>query len=310
MSKQNPTLDSLFETSACDSYDKLTINLNAWGDMIIDPYVISHRTLTNFEKALNQERFSEFRLHLSDDRDPLEVIHIIIHISKINGVAEEALRMDQDDPCMLLVHCYSIWFDDSGCFHRGDEMNVSDLVLKKGFPPSQGEWDFMKSRDSYMQTYNRSFVEYLPLTLFLLDDPLVHQWWHRETKGAFIPHSVLGGVRRHDQSAALSNVLREKSYTGSSALEFYAAIQGRPDDDIYYSPPSQRQAMADAQCAYAVPKIQKFGNFTHGLFYEFYDKRGDRMHTRRPVPINPQTRATAAGINYRLSKANGFDQNS
>lgn len=310
MSKQNSISDPLFETSACDSDYKYTINLNAWGDMIIDPYVISRRTLTNFEKGLNKERFSEFRLRLLDGRDPLKVIHIIIHVSKINGVAEEAMRMNQDDPCMLRVRCYSIWFDDSGNFHRGDEMNVSDWVLKKGSPPNQGEWDFMKSRDSYMQTFSRSFVEYLPLELFLLDDPLVHQWWHRETKGAFIPQSVLGGVRRHDQSGALSSVLGERLYTGSSALEFYTATQGRPDDNIYYSSPSQRQAMAVAQCAYAVPKIQKFGNFTRGLFYEFYDKRGNSMHTRRLVPINPETRATAAGINYGLSKANGFGQHS
>ena len=308
MSKQNPILDSLFETSACDSDKKLTINLNAWGYMIIDPYVISRRTLKNFEKGLNKERFSAFRLRLSDGRDPLEVIHIIIHISKINGVAEEALRMHQNDPCMLRVRCYSIWFDDSGSFHREDEMNVSDMVLKKGYPPSQGEWDFMKSRDSYMQTYKSPFVYYLPLTLFLLEDPLVHQWWHRETKGVFIPHSVLGGVSSDDQSGASSNVLGEKIYTGTSALEFYAAIEGRPYDDIYNCSPSERQAMADAQCAYAVPKIQKFGNLPQGLFYEFYNKGGNRMHTRRRVPITDQTRATAAGISHRLSKANGFGQ--
>lgn len=163
------------------------INLNAWGDMVIDPYVISHRTLTNFEKGLNQENFSEFCSRLSDNRDPAKAIHLLHDISEVNGVPAKTLKLDQGDPYMLRVSCYTIWFDDSGVFHREEEVRFSDRVLKKGFAPDQGEWDFMTYRKSYIPKESGPFVEYLPLTIYLLDDALVHQWWHRETKGAFIP---------------------------------------------------------------------------------------------------------------------------
>ena len=228
--------------------------------MIIAPFVISHRTLTCFEEGLIQENFLKSYSSLSDDKHLVGAIQLLHDISEVTGVPAKISKLDQGDPYLMRVSCYSIWYDDSGVFHRGEEVRVSDRVLKKGFPPHQWEWDFMTYERSDIPKGSLSLVTYLPLTVYPLECEAVHIWWHRETKGVFLPQSVHGNAKAHEE--ALSPVYRGGKNTGSSGLKSYMTSQRKSDDGIYYDSPSRSHGTAHAPYACAVPKIQPTG---HGL---------------------------------------------